>query len=390
MPSNSTVGSGATSSSARICGPHRRAWPARRAARRATGAPPAPRYVGRPLNAVAGREAEQHAERARRDLRARPARRRRARAATRPSARATASGAASTCSERERHRQAEVVGQPAPSSPSPARAREVLARRAQRRELEHRAAAAPPSRDPSANSSSSAANVPGTGRPSMARWPSVRDVEKPSAPASIASCTMAAIAAISSGLAGSLAAPRSPIAYARTAPCDTCTPTSIAELARGRARRGTRGTSPSSSPCPRCSAVPGMSSTPSMRLISHFSSPGRTGANPTPQLPGDHGGDAVARRRLEQRVPRGLAVVVRVDVDEAGRDEQAGGVDGLGRVTVERPTCDTATITPSFTATSPTKRGGAGAVDDRAVGDLDVVHGCHFTLSRGRARPRRG
>ena len=36
---------------------------------------------------------------------------------------------------------------------------------------------------------------------------------------------------------------------------------------------------------PSLSAVPGMSSTPSMRPISHFSEPGRTGANPTPQLP---------------------------------------------------------------------------------------------------------
>ena len=38
---------------------------------------------------------------------------------------------------------------------------------------------------PSPNSSSSAAKVPGTGSPSIARWPSVRDVEKPSAPASM-------------------------------------------------------------------------------------------------------------------------------------------------------------------------------------------------------------
>ena len=46
----------------------------------------------------------------------------------------------------------------------------------------------------------------------MARWPIVRDVEKPSAPASTASCTMRAIAAMSSGVAGSFFAPRSPIA----------------------------------------------------------------------------------------------------------------------------------------------------------------------------------
>ena len=40
---------------------------------------------------------------------------------------------------------------------------------------------------PRPNSSSSAAKVPGTGSPSMARWAIVREVEKPSAPASIAS-----------------------------------------------------------------------------------------------------------------------------------------------------------------------------------------------------------
>src|SRR5205823_5643676 len=40
---------------------------------------------------------------------------------------------------------------------------------------------------PIANSSSSAANVPGTGSPSMARWAMVRDVETPSAPASMPS-----------------------------------------------------------------------------------------------------------------------------------------------------------------------------------------------------------
>ena len=36
---------------------------------------------------------------------------------------------------------------------------------------------------------------------------------------------------------------------------------------------------------PSVSAVPGMSSTPSISLISHSSLPGRTGAKPTPQLP---------------------------------------------------------------------------------------------------------
>ena len=45
----------------------------------------------------------------------------------------------------------------------------------------------------------------------------------------------------------------------------------------------------------------------------------------------DHGGHAVPARRREQRVPGGLAVVVRVQVDEAGREQQAVGVDGAVR-----------------------------------------------------------
>ncbi|CNK44319.1 Uncharacterised protein [Mycobacterium tuberculosis] len=36
---------------------------------------------------------------------------------------------------------------------------------------------------------------------------------------------------------------------------------------------------------PSVSAVPGMSSTPSINSINHSSVPGRTGAKPTPQLP---------------------------------------------------------------------------------------------------------
>ena len=64
---------------------------------------------------------------------------------------------------------------------------------------------------PMPNSSSSAAKVPGTGSPSMARWAMVRDVENPSAPAPIASLTSCFMAAMSSAVAASLRAPRSPI-----------------------------------------------------------------------------------------------------------------------------------------------------------------------------------
>ena len=52
---------------------------------------------------------------------------------------------------------------------------------------------------------------------------------------------------------------------------------------------------------------------------------------------GHDGGDAVPGRRDEPVVPGGLAVVVHVDVDEAGRDEQAVGVELLGGGAVDPP-----------------------------------------------------
>ena len=46
-----------------------------------------------------------------------------------------------------------------------------------------------------------------------------------------------------------------------------------------------------------------------------------------PAVPHDDGRDALPRRRRQQRVPRDLAVVVRVHVDPTRRDQQAVGVD---------------------------------------------------------------
>ena len=61
--------------------------------------------------------------------------------------------------------------------------------------------------------------------------------------------------------------------------------------------------------------------------MSHSCRSGRTGAKPTPQLPITTVVTPCQHDGVEQRVPGDLAVVVRVDVDEARRDEQAGGVD---------------------------------------------------------------
>jgi hypothetical protein len=94
----------------------------------------------------------------------------------------------------------------------------------------------------------------------------VRLVENPRAPASMPSRTIAAISSMSSGVAGSFLAPRSPITYARTAPCGTCVPTSNSFGSRSTASRYS-GKVSHSQRMPAASAAPGMSSTPSINPI---------------------------------------------------------------------------------------------------------------------------
>ena len=54
-----------------------------------------------------------------------------------------------------------------------------------------------------------------------------------------------------------------------------------------------------------------------------------------PAVAAEHGGDAVHRRRARRRVPQQLRVVVRVEVDEAGRDHEVGRVDRARRALVD-------------------------------------------------------
>ena len=81
---------------------------------------------------------------------------------------------------------------------------------------------------------------------------------------------------------------------------------------------------------------------------------GLRGREPDTAVAHDDGGDAVPARRREQRVPGDLAVEVRVHVDEAGRDEQAVGVDLLAALPSTAPTSVT---TPSVIATSAVRAG---------------------------------
>ena len=90
--------------------------------------------------------------------------------------------------------------------------------------------------------------------------------------------------AMSSSVAGSLAAPRSPITKARTAPCGICAATSSARGMRSSASRYSPTDSQSQRIASRSDA-PGMPSTPSMSPMSQSWRSGAAGAKPTPQLP---------------------------------------------------------------------------------------------------------
>ena len=87
--------------------------------------------------------------------------------------------------------------------------------------------------------------------------------------------------------------------------------------------RGTRGSSPTPRSMPSDSAAPGMSSTPSISPISQSCRSGAAGANPTPQLPMTSVVTPCQVDGAQHRVPGDLAVVVGVDVDDAGHDEHA-------------------------------------------------------------------
>ena len=185
------------------------------------------------------------------------------------------------------------------------------------------------------NSSSSAANVPGTGSPSIAMCAIVRLVEKPSAPASMPSRTMRAIASMSSAVAGSFLAPRSPITYAahravrhlradvehlrravdRVEVLGEVLPLPLDALGE----RGAGDVFDAFHQADEPVVLVGLHRREADAAVAHHDR-----------------GDAVPARRREQRVPGDLAVEVRVHVDEAGRDERAVGVDRLARGAVDR------------------------------------------------------
>ena len=92
------------------------------------------------------------------------------------------------------------------------------------------------------------------------------------------------------------------------------------------------------------------------------------------------GGDAVPRRRREERVPGGLTVVVGVDVDPARRHEPAGGVDDASRLTdvvagfCVDPDIDDRRDHPVVDGDVGESAGSAGAVDEKSPTDHEIMH----------------
>ena len=177
-------------------------------------------------------------------------------------------------------------------------------------------------------SSASEARSEGVGSPFTVRWLSVREVEKPSAPARMASAVSARISATSSAVASSSFAARSPMTNTRkravrqlSAEIHVARPRlqRVEILAEGFPRpvqplveRGAGNVLDAFHQFDQALAILDLHRREADAAIAHH-----------------RRGDAVPARGLQMRIPGRLAIIVRMDVDEARRDQQALGVDLL-------------------------------------------------------------
>jgi len=153
---------------------------------------------------------------------------------------------------------------------------------------------------------------------------SVREVEKPSAPARIASAVSARICATSASVASSSRAARSPITKTRSAPCGSWAPRS---MSRGRASSVSRYWPNDSHDQARPSSSAQLHEPGFFALLHRCE---------TDTTVTDHdGGDSVATRRIEHGVPADLTVVVRVHVDKTGGDDVSSRIDDFVCLTID-------------------------------------------------------
>ena len=123
---------------------------------------------------------------------------------------------------------------------------------------------------------------------------------------------------------------------------------------------------------PSCSAVPGNVLDALHQLDEEVLLPGPHRREADAAVAHHQRRDAVPARRRQHRVPGHLAVVVRVHVDPARRDQQVPARRSRAARAPRR--APTAAMTPPSTATSPSKRGAPGAVDDRSAANHQIVH----------------
>ena len=80
-------------------------------------------------------------------------------------------------------------------------------------------------------------------------------------------------------------------------------------------------------------------------------------------------------RRLKEAVPRDLTVVMGMNIDKARSHDHAGGINNFDCIALESPAalnCHDDAVGDGDIANESV---GTGAVDNRAIGDLEIEHG---------------
>ena len=182
------------------------------------------------------------------------------------------------------------------------------------------------------------------GVPSKSRWMLAplsgwsRCADQPPAPASIASCSRRRISACSASVGITPALARShPSTHTSSGPTGT-NGRRLTESGCDATRSRNSGYVTQFHGSPAFIESYGIASTRVIDRIDRSRSSGRPGAKPKPQLPMTTDVTPCQPDNVQYGIPEELRVVVRVEVDEPGRDDQAVGVeDALGVGGVDLP-----------------------------------------------------
>ncbi len=168
----------------------------------------------------------------------------------------------------------------------------------------------------------------GTGCPSPSLWVCTCEVEKPSAPSDSAAWSAASMASVSAAVAAPPTA-RSPMTSRRRVECPTRKPALTAMRPSRRPSHSPKEPQSHGRPGPERGERHPLDARHHPRDVVDVLR--RHGRQRESAVAAEHRRHTVQRRGAGIGVPEELRVVVGVQVDEAGRDEHAGGVDhGVG------------------------------------------------------------